>query len=64
MHTGTGKLLVYVKVDPGAIDLENGFTRDVKKTGHFGTGDVEITIGSMADFEKAKPLFLKSYEAS
>jgi len=64
VHTGTGKLLVYVKVDPGAIDLENGFTRDVKKTGHFGTGDVEITIGSMADFEKAKPLLLKSYEAS
>ncbi|MDD3816182.1 MAG: DUF5655 domain-containing protein [Desulfocapsaceae bacterium] len=23
VHTGTGKLLVYVKVDPGAIDLEN-----------------------------------------
>ncbi len=64
VHTGTGKLLVYVKVDPESIDLEKGFTRDVKKTGHFGTGDVEITIGSMADFEKAKPLLLKSYEAS
>ncbi len=64
VHTGTGKLLVYVKVDPESIDLEKGFTRDVKKTGHFGTGDVEITIGSMDDFEKAKPLLLKSYEAS
>jgi len=64
VHTGTGKLLVYVKVDPESIELEKGFTRDVKKTGHFGTGDVEITIGSMADFEKAKPLLLKSYDAS
>jgi len=64
VHTGTGKLLVYVKVDPESIELEQGFTRDVKKTGHFGTGDVEITIGSMAEFEKAKPLLLKSYEAS
>ena len=64
VHTGTGKLLVYVKVDPESIELEKGFTRDVKKTGHFGTGDLEITIGSMADFEKAKPLLLKSYEAS
>lgn len=64
VHTGTGKLLVYVKVDPGSIELEKGFTRDVKKTGHFGTGDLEITIGSMDDFEKAKPLLLKSYEAS
>lgn len=64
VHTGTGKLLVYVKVDPETVELEKGFTRDVRKIGHFGTGDVEITIGSMADFEKAKPLFLKSYEAS
>lgn len=64
VHTATGKLLVYVKVDPESVDLENGFTRDVKKTGHFGTGDVEIAISSMADFEKAKPLLLKSYEAS
>jgi predicted transport protein len=64
VHTGTGKLLVYVKVDPESIDLEKGFTRDVKKTGHFGTGDLEITIASLEDFEKAKPLLLKSYEAS
>ena len=64
VHPGTGKLLVYVKVDPESVDLEKGFTRDVKKTGHFGTGDLEITIGSMDDFEKAKPLLLKSYEAS
>ncbi len=64
VHPATGKLLVYVKVDPESIDLENGFTRDVKKTGHFGTGDLEIAIGSMDDFEKAKPLLLKSYEAS
>jgi predicted transport protein len=64
VHIATGKLLLYVKVDPESIELEKGFTRDVKKTGHFGTGDLEITIGSMADFEKAKPLLLKSYEAS
>lgn len=64
VHTATGKLLVYVKVDPESIELEKGFTRDVKKIGHFGTGDLEISIGSMADFEKAKPLLLKSYEAS
>lgn len=64
VHTGTGKLLVYVKVDPETVELEKGFTRDVRKIGHFGTGDVEIALGSMADLEKAKPLFLKSYEAS
>lgn len=64
VHPGNGKLLVYTKVDPTAIPLEKGFTRDVSSTGHFGTGDLEITIGSMSDFEKAKPLLMKSYEAS
>jgi predicted transport protein len=64
VHPATGKLLVYVKVDPESTDLEKGFTRNVKKTGHFGTGDLAITIGSMDDFEKARPLLLKSYEAS
>ncbi|MFA7384388.1 MAG: DUF5655 domain-containing protein [Desulfurivibrionaceae bacterium] len=64
VHPGSGKLLVYLKVDPTTITLEKGFTRDVGSTGHFGTGDLEITIGSMADFEKAKPLLMRSYEVS
>lgn len=64
VHTGTEKMLVFAKIDPESITLEKGFTRDVRKIGHFGTGDVEITIGCMEDFEKAKPLLLKSYEAS
>lgn len=64
VHPGSGKLLVYIKVDPATITLEKGFTRDVTSTGHFGTGDLEIALGTMADFEKAKPLLMKSYEAS
>lgn len=58
------KILVFVKVNPDTIDLEDGFTRDVRKIGHFGTGDLEITLTDAASLEKAKPLFLKSYEAS
>lgn len=57
-------LLVYVKVNPDIVQLENGFTRDVRQIGHFGTGDLEITISSDDDFEKAKPLLIKSYEVS
>lgn len=56
------KLLVYVKVDPSSVTLEPGFTRDVRRIGHFGTGDLEITIQSTDDFEKAKALLGKSYE--
>lgn len=66
IHPQTKKLLVYVKVDPETVDLEkeNGFLRDVRKIGHFGTGELEITIKSAADFERAKQYIVKSYEVS
>jgi predicted transport protein len=66
VHPTAHKLLVFVKVNPDSIDFENnkGFLRDVRKIGHFGTGDLEITIKSKNDFEKAKSLLFKSYELS
>jgi predicted transport protein len=64
VHPGSGKLLVFVKVNPDSIQLESGFTRDVRAIGHFGTGDLEVTIKTVADFEKAKPLLINSYEVS
>ena len=64
VHTRTRNLLVYVKVDPDTIELEEGFTRDVRNIGHFGTGELEIVIKSAADFEKAKPLLERSYESA
>lgn len=63
-RTQRGHLLVFVKVDPKTITLENGFTRDVSAIGHFGTGDLEITIATQDDLEKAKPLILASYEGA
>lgn len=60
------KVLVYVKIDPDSVNLEanKGFLRDVRNIGHFGTGDLEITIKSMNDLERAKPFLVQSYEAS
>jgi predicted transport protein len=55
VHPQAKKLLVFVKIDPAEVQLEPGFTRDVSNIGHFGTGDLEITMGSEADLEKAKP---------
>ena len=59
-----GKLLVYVRIDPDTVTIDSGFTRDVRGIGHFGTGDLEITIQSMGDLEKAKPLFDAAYQNS
>lgn len=58
------KLLVFVKVDPETVPLEPGFTRDVRKIGHYGTGDLEITIQSIDDLNRAKPLFERSYSGA
>lgn len=63
-HPATPKLLVYVKVDPSTVQLTQGFTRDVRNIGHYGTGDLEITLRTKADLENAKPLLVASYEVS
>jgi predicted transport protein len=57
-------ILLYLKVPMHQISLEKGFTRDLSKIGHFGTGDLEVKLQSNDDFEKAKPLILKSYEGN
>lgn len=64
VHPQTRTILAYVKVNPDSITAEPGFTRDVRNIGHFGTGELEITIRSDDDSERAKPLLLQSYEAS
>mgnify|MGYP006426761247 CR=1 FL=1 len=57
-------LRLYLKINPDTISPENGFTRDVRTIGHFGTGDLEVTLKSHEDFERAKPLIVQSYESS
>lgn len=64
VRTQTENIVVYAKVDPTSIVLEPGFTRDVRTIGHFGTGELEITIKNDTDLERVKPLLLQSYEAS
>ena len=43
--------------------LVERFSRDVREIGHFGTGDLELRIDSLEDFERAKPLIEQSYDA-
>lgn len=64
VHPNVNKLLVFIKVNPDSIELKKDFARDVRKIGHFGTGDLEITIKSDTDLEEAKPLLIQSYEAN
>ncbi len=63
-YTRESKLLMLLKVDPESVDLEEGFTRDVRNIGHLGTGDLEVTIRSVTDIEKAASLVARSYTSS
>ena len=53
---------VYRNVNPDTITLEKGFTRDFRKVAR--AGDLEVTIRTWEDLERAKPLLQTSYEAS
>lgn len=54
----------FLKIDPTTVPLEDGFTRDVREIGHFGTGDLQVSMKSIEDFQRALPLFQRAYEGS
>ncbi|MDQ7018328.1 MAG: DUF5655 domain-containing protein [Robiginitomaculum sp.] len=55
---------IYLNLDPDAIELDLTMMRDVRQIGHFGTGDLEITINSKKDIQKITYLFEQSYAES
>ncbi|HEY8982437.1 MAG TPA: DUF5655 domain-containing protein [Streptomyces sp.] len=59
-----GVILLYLRLDPETVELVAGFTRDVRKVGHNGTGDLEVRIGSVDDLERARPLIGRAFEAA
>lgn len=54
-------MTIYLRLNPDSVVLEDGFSRDVRTIGHWATGDLEVTIKSAVDFEKAKPLLDRAY---
>jgi len=55
-------LRLWVKLSVDTVPLEEGFCRDVRDIGHWGTGNVEIIIRDEGTFEKAKPLIERAYQ--
>ncbi|MVA72230.1 DUF91 domain-containing protein [Agrobacterium vitis] len=55
-------ILIIIRVEPSNVEFEEGFSRDVTNIGHHGSGNVEVSIKSMAEFEKAQPLLRLAYE--
>ncbi|MBW8173353.1 hypothetical protein K0651_09875 [Ornithinimicrobium sp. Arc0846-15] len=64
VHPQSRALLIYLKVDPDTEQLKEGFTRDVRSIGHFGTGDLEVRVRSAQELALALPLTDISYDNS
>lgn len=56
------RLLVMLKLNPDSVELVDGFSRDVRTIGHWGTGDLELSLRTPADLERAKHLIERSYQ--
>lgn len=56
------KILLFLKLDPGKHKGPPGISRDMREIGHFGTGDLEITVKTAEDLELAKPFMQLAYE--
>lgn len=55
-------ILLHLRLNPDSIDLKEGFTEDVRAKGHWGTGDLRITLHNKDDFERSKPLLDRAYQ--
>lgn len=62
MEVHKAKVYLYLKLNPKQIENLPTFARDVTNIGHFGTGDLELTLLSMANFEEAKPFIEIAYQ--
>lgn len=56
------ELVLWIKLHPAEVQLEEGFSRDVSAIGHWATGDLEVTIGDAAALTKAKSLIERAYQ--
>lgn len=64
VHPSKATVVVYLKVDPATVTLQEDFTRDVREVGHYGTGDLEVTLRNQHDLERARQFLQQSYEVS
>ena len=55
------QIILFLKINPEKVELEEGFTRDMRSVGHYGTGDLQVIIKNEEDFKKAKVLIDRVY---
>lgn len=56
------RLILYLHLNPKELGALPAIGRDVSEQGHWGTGDLEVSLTSQADLDTAKPLILRAYQ--
>jgi predicted transport protein len=56
------ELFGYLHLDPAKVLPMPPNGQDFSKKGHWGTGDLELSLSSQVDLDSAKPLILMAYE--
>ena len=52
---------LFLKLKPSDIPNQTPYCRDVTSIGHYGTGDVELTVSSESEFETVKEFISMAY---
>ena len=55
------KVVLHLRLDPDEVELQDGFIKGMRNIGHWGTGDLQIVLKSVEDFEKARELIDRAY---
>ena len=55
------RVLLFVKLDPKKLKLPPKIARDVTGIGHYGTGDLELSVKTQDDLEKVKHFLEQAY---
>ena len=64
VHINKGGLRVWLRLKYGRLTNAPDFARDVSSVGHWGNGDLELGISSLAQLKDAEPLIHQSFEGS
>lgn len=62
LQTYKRKLTLFLKLDANQVNPMPKQCRDVSEIGHFGTGDFELIIKELADFEETRHLINEAYK--
>jgi len=55
---------LYLRLNPESVPQMEPFMRDVRKIGHWATGDLEVSLTSPEQMRTVEPLILRAYEES